>query len=108
MKRLLFTFAFMLLMQFCMSQSLNATYQTEWGEMTLTQSGTQVTGTYTHENGKIKGVLNGKTLTGTWTQTGGKHGKFRFEFNDDFSSFTGKWNHNDAQPTRVGWNGKRK
>ena len=98
----------MMFIQLCISQSLNETYQTEWGEMTLKQTGNDVTGTYTHANGVIKGTLKGKILTGTWTQSGGGKGKLRFEFNDDFSTFTGKWNYNDAEPTRDGWNGKKK
>jgi hypothetical protein len=107
MKRLLTTLLFMMFLKLCISQSISGTYKTEWGDMTLQQTGSRITGTYTHGSGTIEGTLNGTVLTGTWKQTGNKNGKFRFEFNDDFSAFKGKWNYGDAEPTRDGWTGKR-
>ncbi|PKP36770.1 MAG: hypothetical protein CVT98_07105 [Bacteroidetes bacterium HGW-Bacteroidetes-15] len=107
MKRLLTTLLFVMFLKLCIAQSISGTYQTEWGEMILQQSGNQVTGTYKHNNGVIKGTLNGRTLVGTWSQSNGK-GKVVFEFNDDFSSFTGRWNYNDDEPTKTGWSGKKK
>jgi uncharacterized cupin superfamily protein len=107
MKPLLTTLLFMMFLKLCFSQGVSGTYQTEWGEMTLQQTGNQVTGTYKHNNGVINGTLSGKTLTGTWAQTNGK-GKFRFEFNDDLSAFTGRWSYNEAEPATGGWNGKKK
>ena len=87
--------------------NVSGDYSTKWGDMTLRQSGNQVTGSYKLNNGKISGTLTGKVLTGTWTQTNAK-GRIRFEFNDDLSSFTGKWSYNDAEPTSGDWDGKKK
>jgi len=105
MKRLSITFYFLMFLQFCYSQNLDGTYTTDFNEMTLQQSGNKVTGTYKYSNGVIEGTLNGKILTGTWTQSNGK-GKFVFVFNNDFSAFSGKWGHNDAEPSSA-WNGKK-
>ena len=105
MKRLSITFYFLMFLQFCYSQNLDGTYTTDFNEMTLQQSGNKVTGTYKYSNGVIEGTLNGKILTGTWTQSNGK-GKLVFVFNNDFSAFSGKWGHNDAEPSSA-WNGKK-
>ena len=82
-------------------------FSTDFNAMRFRQDGNRVTGTYDHQNGRIEGTLSGHTLTGRWTQSNGK-GRFVFEFNDDFTSFTGKWSYNDAEPTSSGWNGKLK
>ena len=84
---------------------LNGVFSTDFNEMTLTQNGNTVTGTYKHLNGRIEGTMNGHTLTGFWFQSNGK-GKFVFEFNSDFSAYTGKWGYNDAEPSSK-WDGKR-
>jgi hypothetical protein len=80
-------------------------YNSDFNELTLRRNGSQVTGTYKHRNGRVEGTLSGQTLTGMWYQDNGK-GRLTFEFNADFSAFTGKWNYNDAEPTRQ-WNGTR-
>lgn len=85
----------------------NATgiYETGFNEMTLTQTGNKVTGTYKHRDGRVEGTLNGRTLTGWWYQSNGK-GRLVFEFNADFSGFSGKWGSNDTVPSSQ-WNGTR-
>ena len=86
--------------------SINGVYNTDFQEMTLQIDGDHVTGTYKWSDGRIDGTLLGHTLTGWWTQSNGK-GRFVFEFNSDFSAFTGKWGRNDAEPSGK-WNGTRK
>ena len=88
------------------SPSIAGVYTTDFSDLTLQVDGKHVTGTYKHSNGRIDGTLSGHTLTGRWTQSDGK-GRFVFEFNSDFSAFTGKWSYNDAEPTGK-WNGKKK
>ena len=90
---------------FGFSQNTSGVYNTDFKEMTLSQTGNKVTGTYKHSNGRIEGTLNGHTLTGLWFQDNGK-GKFVFEFNSDFSGYTGKWGYNEAAPSAK-WNGTR-
>ncbi len=46
-------------------------WDTTWGEMRLTQSGTSVSGTYEYANGKIRGKVEGRVLKGTWAQDEG-------------------------------------
>ncbi len=90
---------------FGFSQSASGNFNTDFKEMTITQNGNRITGTYKYQNGRIEGTLNGHSLTGFWYQDNGK-GKMKFEFNSDFSEFTGKWGYNDAIPDSK-WNGKR-
>ena len=82
------------------------TYDTDFNEMTIQREGNKITGTYKWSDGRIEGTISGHTVTGWWYQSNGK-GKFVFEFNSDFSAFTGKWGRNDATPSGQ-WNGKRK
>lgn len=105
MKHLIFI-SLLLTTFFIKAQEIDGTYQTDFNEMTLFRNGDKVTGTYKHKDGKIEGTIKGKTLTGWWYQSNGK-GKFIFEFNNDFTAFTGKWGYNDAQPGSA-WNGQKK
>jgi hypothetical protein len=73
--------------------------------MTLSIIGNRVSGTYEYAGGQIEGIISGHTLTGTWTQTSGK-GKIVFDFNNDYSSFTGKWGYNNDTPSNE-WNGTK-
>ena len=82
------------------------TFTTDFNDMVLYRDGNKVTGTYAYRNGRIEGTLSGHTLTGRWTQDNAK-GRIIFVFNDDFSSFTGKWSYNDNEPNGK-WNGKLK
>lgn len=81
-------------------------YDTDFGELTIQQNGSEVSGKYTHADGRIEGTLNGNTLTGRWYQNNGK-GRFIFIFDPAYTSFAGKWSYEDAEPSSP-WNGKRK
>ena len=89
-----------------MAHKIAGVYTTNFNDLTLQINGNQVTGTYQFRNGKVSGILNGNTLVGIWTQDNGK-GKLVFEFNSDFSEFTGKWGYDESSPTSA-WNGKKK
>ena len=79
----------------------------EWGILTMSQTGTTVTGSYNYLEGTISGTLEGNKLTGTWTQTNGG-GVFEFNFSSDGDSFTGGYNHKtDPQNWHTNWKGKR-
>jgi len=78
-----------------LAQNASGIYQSDFNEMTLQQSGNQVSGTYKHSDGRIEGTLSGTTLSGWWTQSNGK-GRIVFVFSPDFSSFTGKWGYDNA------------
>lgn len=107
MKRLsLLAMLSILLLGTVKAQSIAGVYDSDFNEMTLQVNGNKVTGTYKWADGRIEGTLSGHTLKGRWTQSNGK-GRFVFEFNSDFSAFTGKWSYNDAEPA-LKWNGKKK
>ena len=87
--------------------------------MELQQNGSAVTGTYTTSNGRIfNGTLSGRTLTGFWVQDSSAvycgsakdgsnfWGHIEFEFNEDFTSFTGEYQWCDADQNQF-WDGTR-
>ncbi len=87
------------------NRRIEGTYSTSFNKMTLKINGSKVTGFYDYSGGKIEGTLIGNELNGIWIQNNGR-GKFRFIFNSDFSSFTGKWGYNNDVPTN-NWNGRK-
>jgi hypothetical protein len=78
--------------------------------VTLTQSGSQVTGTYTAigqggSPGILQGSLTGNQFTATWRDAAGPSGIAAFTFSPDARSFTGTWTGpNGATGT---WSGNR-
>lgn len=87
------------------STGINGVYNTNFNQMSLSITGNKVTGTYKWNDGRIEGTLNGTVLTGWWYQSNGK-GKFIFNFNNNFTAFTGKWGYNDNNPSNA-WNGTK-
>jgi hypothetical protein len=82
-------------------------FSTNFNDMVFSWDGNKVTASYEYRNGRVEGTLNGHTLTGRWTQDNAK-GRLVFEFNEDFTAFTGKWSYDDNEPTNGGWDGKLK
>jgi hypothetical protein len=73
-------------------------WDTNWGLMSLSQSGATVAGSYLHENGKISGTTAGRVFTGTWFETppGGFHdpsGPCTLTLAEDGDSFAGTWSY---------------
>jgi len=82
-------------------------YDTNWGEMTITHSGSSITGDYTWDSGRIDGTLDGNTLKGGWSESPTyagptDAGPIEFYFGDDCASFTGVWAY---ESTKSGWDG---
>jgi hypothetical protein len=81
--------------------------------MTLTQTGSAVTGTYEYSDGTITGTVQGTTLTGTWTESGGESkGPVVFVISADGKTFSGWWAHDyedfaAIQKEPPTWTGKR-
>ncbi|HEY9054262.1 MAG TPA: hypothetical protein VIO60_05530 [Rectinemataceae bacterium] len=88
-----------------LAQGVTGVYSSDFGDLTLQQVGTRVTGTYPHAEGRIEGTISGLTVSGWWYQSNGK-GRFVFNFSPDASAFTGKWSYESAEPSSQ-WNGKR-
>ncbi|MED1918523.1 hypothetical protein P4V64_24725 [Bacillus thuringiensis] len=86
---------------------LTGTWKTDFGTLTLSQSGYLVTGTYTYHNGTLKGVLSHNTLIGRWNDSS-VEGKFIFEFSPDRNSFQGRYGRGESEPSNSNpWNGTR-
>jgi hypothetical protein len=86
------------------------TWRTDYGAMSLTQTGNMVRGTYAVCGGSatISGTVSGGTLTGTWNEQmcGNGSGALEFTMSGDGRSFTGKWARGSGVPTNP-WNGTR-
>jgi hypothetical protein len=89
----------------------SGTWDTEFGRMTLTQSGSSVEGTYTYDDGHLTGTVSGNVLNGRWdeapTRTGPDDaGPLQFTLSSDGRSFTGTWRYDGDDPSVVRlWNG---
>jgi len=96
--------------------NLNGTYSTDFGDLTIKQKGTAITGNYSYPSeggtmaiGTIKGTLKSNIVTFTWQQSQGAQkaggtGKFTFAANG--KSFTGTWK--DSKGKSGEWSGTRK
>ena len=90
-----------------LSQNISGVYKTDYGRMTINQTGNRITGNYESGNGTFDGFLNGNKLTGNWkNSSNARSGNFEFVFNSDFSSFSGKYGYNSDTPSRK-WNGTK-
>jgi len=89
-------------------------WQTNWGEMTLTQTeDNNVTGRYTHDDGKIEGTISGRSFTGRWSEAPtyedpNDGGLVELEFEPNCNSFTGRWKYGTTGDWKEnGWTGER-
>jgi Ca-activated chloride channel family protein len=95
-------------------------WDTNWGEMVLQQSGSNINGNYKHENGKIAGVLTGNIFDATWLQdSSGQRcskslheshywGRVRMVFDDNFSKFSATWSYCNEPLSRTDWSGSKR
>lgn len=98
------------------AMSVDGTYKTSEGDMTLKQSGDRISGRYATDNGEITGVLYDTTLDGFWIEDhsdrrcpspkNGRYywGRVSWEFNDN--GFSGTWGYCNDSPARQ-WTGTR-
>ncbi|SFR95434.1 LysM peptidoglycan-binding domain-containing protein [Anaeromicropila populeti] len=89
--------------------NISGKWNTNWGLMTLTQTGPYVDGFYNWDNGKVTGILKNNVLTGIWTEEPTytpprDAGILELTFEQD--SFTGKWGYRNNLPTNI-WSGTR-
>jgi len=101
------------------AQSADATYTghwnagSSWGDMTLTQSGTHVTGSYAWKNGRISARVYGRYARGYWAQDASDRrceterlgsaywGVVTSTLSADGRSFTGTWGYCADAPTNA-------
>lgn len=75
-------------------------YQTNFGVMTLTFDGPDVSGSYTHQGGRISGDLKGRAMSCKWSQNNAS-GSCMASFSDNFERIDLKWNYSGE----TGWKG---
>ncbi len=85
-------------------------WSTDWGTMTLSQSGNAVSGTYTHDAGRIEGTASGSTVSGRWSEAPSyagpsDAGTFTWTLSADGQSFSGKWTYDGGGGGS--WTGRR-
>ena len=81
-------------------------FETEWGILTIEIQGTQLTGEYPWYNGKIMGELIENQFQGIWLQANRGFGTLEAKFDENFSSFKGKYNDYNFHPEEwYNWNG---
>ncbi len=86
--------------------------------MTLSQTGTRVSGSYSQDGGRIDGQVSGGRLTGYWAENGSDQrcptqrlgtyywGRIDWVLSADGRRFTGKWSYCSAEPGGS-WTGAR-
>lgn len=77
------------------------TWNTQWGQMVLTQSGNTVSGTYTHDNGKITGTISGNSFSGWWSESPSYSppndaGQVELTISGDHKTMTGRWRYGSS------------
>jgi hypothetical protein len=88
-------------------------WDSNWGDMTITQSGDKLIGEYTHDKGKIEGVVNGDVFIGTWSESPSyaepnDAGDVELKLSKDGNSFEGNWRYgSDDSSWSGGWTGTR-
>lgn len=85
-------------------------WNTDWGTMTLNQTGNDVTGNYEYDSGKISGTVSGNILKGTWSEYptyNPPRDAGDIEFTLDGDSFTGKWRYGSSGDWSGQWVGKK-
>jgi hypothetical protein len=95
-----------------LADTWSGTWSTEWGALTLAQSGSRVEGTYEHDQGHIVGTTSGGKFKGRWDELPTRKGPndagaVEFSAAGNGKSFTGRWNY-DGSPTswHTDWNGR--
>ena len=95
------------------SGSWAGTWDTDWGNLVLTQAGDKVTGTYDYYAGSsITGSISGNKLTGTFIENKGTEeeatGFFEFTINDKITEFEFRWfNSYTPKDDWFYWNGEK-
>lgn len=88
--------------------SFSGSWESNFGVIVMTQSGSTVTGTYSHDVGSLQGTVSGNKLTGTWVESDDK-GTFTFTLSADGKSFKGSWKETEPDPGQGGgWDGTKK
>jgi hypothetical protein len=88
------------------------TWETTYGTMVLTQTGSNVSGTYEHSNGHITGTVSGNVLYGTWSEAPtylppNDAGDVQLTISTYGITFTGGWRYGSSGSWTMNWNGTK-
>jgi hypothetical protein len=94
------------------SRDWSGTWDTDWGKMQISTSGSRANGTYTTGTGKLDGNVNGNNFSGSWSKSPtyaapGDAGAFSFVLSEDGNSFKGDWKYSECSWAGP-WDGKLK
>ena len=86
------------------------TWETTYGTMVLTQTGSNVSGTYEHSNGIITGTVSGSVLYGTWSEAPtysppNDAGDVQLTISPTGTTFTGSWRYGSSGGWSGSWTG---
>ena len=88
--------------------SFAGTWNSDFGAMTVTQTGTAISGTYAGtEPGTFAGTIAGNKVSITWTAKTGEKGKAVLTISADGKAFTGTWGYAASETDGGAWNGKK-
>ena len=81
--------------------SFTGTFETDWGTLSMVQTGDKVTGQYPHDKGKIDGTVADGVLYGYWYEDPSyappdDAGQIVFVMNADGKNFTGWWRYGNS------------
>ena len=93
---------------------LDGEWTSNWGIMTLRQSGTEVTGKVEHRNGALKGRINGDLLVFEWEQPSNRaegvlaaKGKGWLRVSHDSEKMVGAWGYRSRYEGGGTWRAER-
>ncbi len=81
---------------------LDGIYQSDWGEVQLSENGDQVTGTW--RNGTVSGIRQGDVIRYTWTQGSNPMGRGYWQVSPDCTRLTGPWGNGNSETGGGFWN----
>ena len=88
-------------------ENLSGLWKTSFADLSLLQTGNNVTGTYNYKGGKLEGTITGNRLDYSWSQDNGKKGKGFFIISEDWQTITGKYGYDNSTTSGGKWSGKK-
>lgn len=85
----------------------SGSWETNFGDLVMTQSVSSISGSYSHDAGSLTGVVSGNTLSGRWVESDDE-GTFSFTMDSAGKSFSGSWQETSPDPNQGGnWDGSK-
>ena len=88
-------------------KNFSGNWKTNFADLTLSQSGHQVSGSYAYKGGRLNGTVSDNRLDYTWTQQDGKKGRGYFTISADFQRIDGRYGYDEDNSSAGLWTGSR-